>query len=123
MRAPRHARFASPSAAGWALALVVLAAQAHAGVQTLAECAEGAEFIANAARARDNGITREAFVGRLERDLVAIRAFPPALRWFVKDDADEQFLVAAAARVYDRPRSTGEHHAEFLAACIARTRS
>ena len=105
-------------------ALAVSGAQpATAGMPTLDECAEAAEFIANAARARDNGMTRAAYVGRLADDLVVIRAFPPALRWFAKDADDERFLLAAAARVYDVPRLPSEHHAEFLAACIERGRS
>ena len=37
-------------------------------------------------------------------DFVAIRAFPVALRWFVKDTDDEAFLRAAVEDVYDRPQ-------------------
>jgi hypothetical protein len=93
---------------------------AAASSQTLTDCLEGGDFIANAARSRDNGMPRQAFLGRLEDDLVVIRAFPPALRWFAKDAADERFLVAAAARVFDRPRTPGEHRSDFLAACVER---
>jgi hypothetical protein len=105
------------------LAIVALAgpcSAALAGVSTLDDCLEGADFIGNAARSRDNGMSREAFIGRLEDDLVVIRAFPPALRWFAKDASDERFLLAAATRVYDRPRAPPEHQADFLAACVER---
>jgi hypothetical protein len=94
---------------------------AQAGVSSPDECIEGSEFIANAARARDNGIGRETFLDRLEADLIAIRAFPPSLRWFARDRDDERFLFEAAARVFDRPRSPEQHHADFLAGCLDRT--
>jgi hypothetical protein len=111
----------SSFAAAAALLSFTLAAQiAHAGVPTLDECREASEFIANAARARDNGYAREAFLARMEDDFVVIRAFPPALRWFVKDGDDERFLVESAARVFDRPRAPAGHHADFLAECLAR---
>jgi hypothetical protein len=93
---------------------------AHGGVPTAIECIEGSEFIANAARARDNGIAREAFLDRLEADFAAIRAFPPALRWFARDSDDERFLYEAAARVFDRPQPPERHHADFLAGCLDR---
>jgi hypothetical protein len=93
---------------------------AQAGVPTLAECLEGSDFIANAARARDNGIARTTFLARIEEDFIVIRAFPPALRWFVKDDDDERFLRGAAARVFDQPLAPDHHHADFLAACLER---
>lgn len=101
-----------------ALATVPLAAQA--GVPTVPDCLEGADFIANAARARDNGVRREAFLGRMADDFVVIRAFPPAFRWFVQDADDERFLLEAAARVYEQPRPPAQHHADFLAACLER---
>jgi len=63
---------------------------------------------------------RDAFMGRLEDDLVVIRAFPPAMRWFAKNVADERFLLQAAAQVFDAPHSPARHHAAFLAACLAR---
>ena len=43
------------------------------------ECREGGDFIRNAALSRDTGTTREFFVGRLEEDLLTIRAVPPSL--------------------------------------------
>ena len=91
-----------------------------ASVPTLAECLEGSDFIANAAQARDNGVSREAFMGRLTEDFVAIRAFPRDLRWFVKDGDDERFLASAAGHVFDAPAPPGVHRAEFLRACFER---
>jgi len=100
------------------VASVALAVQA--GVPTVQDCLEGSDFIANAARTRDNGMHRQAFLARLEEDFVVVRSFPSALRWFVKDDDDERFLLDAAARVYDRPQAPAQHHADFLAICLER---
>jgi hypothetical protein len=82
------------------------------------ECAEGGEFIRNAALARDLGITREFFIGKLEEDLVLIRAFPPELRWFAQDEEDEQFLSERAAQVFDAPKKPHEHEAAFVRECL-----
>ena len=99
---------------------VAAAGSVHAGKHSMRECTEGAEFIQNAARARDGGASREAFVARLEADLVTIRAFPPALRWFVQDEDDERFLRASVTLVYDQPLAPVRHRDVFLAACIDR---
>ncbi len=103
-----------------AVALAVAVSTAAASVPTMNECLEASDFIANAARSRDNGLDREAFVARLDGDLAAIRAFPPALRWFVKDDDDERFLAGAAQSVYDQPQAPERHRRAFLRACLAR---
>lgn len=110
---------------GSTLRLAVLAGalavtSAHAGVPSLAECKEGSDFIANAAHARDNGIGRDDFLGRMAGDFEAVRALPVALRWFVKDRDDEHFLLDAAARVFDRPQAPSRHRAEFLDLCLQR---
>ena len=97
----------------WPLAA---AAQSHSP----RECGEGSDFIRNAARARDNGVTREFFVGRLEEDLLTIRAFPPALRWFVHNPEDEQFLRTEVETVFDAPADSERHRAEFLERCVKR---
>ena len=52
-----------------ALALLACAGAAQASVPSVAECLEGSDFIANAARARDNGIARDRFLERLDSDL------------------------------------------------------
>jgi hypothetical protein len=103
-----------------AVGLAFAANAALAGVPTLVECAEASDFIANAARARDNGIARSAFLARLDDDLIVIRAFPVSLRWFAKDVEDERLLLDAAARVFDRPGAPEAHHADFLASCLER---
>jgi hypothetical protein len=86
---------------------------------SLEECAEGADFIRNAARSRDNGLQAETFLRRLEDDLVAIRAVPPALRWFARDADDEALLRVAAISVFADPRAADAHHRDFLADCRA----
>jgi hypothetical protein len=96
------------------------AVSAGASVPTVGECLEGADFIANAAIARDNGISRQAFVGRLEDDLTLIHAFPVELRWFAKDEDDERFLHASVEVVFDAPASPEDHRARFLRACFER---
>ncbi len=103
-----------------AAAVALASAGAVAGALTVQECFEGSDFIANAARARDNGISRQAFIGRLTDDIELIQAYPPALRWFAKDEDDERFLVAQAQEVFDAPQSPEGHRARFLAACFTR---
>lgn len=105
-----------------AVGLIVLSstwvAEATARSISLRECAEGGEFIRNAALARDTGISREFFIGKLEEDLLLIRAFPPELRWFAQDDSDEAFLSEQAARVFDAPKKPEEHEAAFVRECL-----
>jgi hypothetical protein len=106
---------------GAILALAVLlpvAAAAHP--HSASECREGGDFIRNAALSRDGGATREFFVGRLEEDLLTIRAFPPALRWFVRDPDDEQFLRSEVEAVFDAPQESERHRADFVARCEQR---
>lgn len=105
-----------------AAALAALACGTGAGASNLsvAECFEGSDFIVNAARARENGMSRAAFIERLEDDLELIQAYPPQLRWFAKDPDDEQFLVEWARRVFDAPEAPERHRAGFLAACFTR---
>lgn len=93
---------------------------ANAGVPTLAECAEGSDFIANAARARDNGMSRAAFLARMDDDFAVVRGIPPALRWFVRDDDDERFLRESAERVFTEPKTPSAQRSDFLARCLER---
>lgn len=94
---------------------------ASASTLSVADCFEGSDFIANAAMARENGMSREAFLTRLEEDFQLIHAFPPALRWFAKDVDDERFLAQSAREVFDAPDAPEGHRARFLAACLARS--
>jgi hypothetical protein len=84
------------------------------------ECREGGDFIRNAALARDSGYTREFFVNRLEEDFEMIRAFPPQLRWFVRDADDENFLRGEVEAVFGTPVASELHRAGFLERCIRR---
>jgi hypothetical protein len=104
------------------LSAIVLAWSAAAAAQghSPSECLEGGDFIRNAALSRDTGTTRAFFVGRLEEDLVMIRAFPPTLRWFVHNPDDEIFLRAEVEAVFDAPESSEQHRAGFLARCVRR---
>ena len=103
-----------------AAALLVCSASASAHRPTVQECREAGEFIRNAALSRDAGMPREAFLDRLQGDLIAIRGHPPALRWFAQDEDDEAFLVLAVESVFDSPASSTEHETQMLRACLAR---
>jgi hypothetical protein len=103
-----------------AAAIAAWAATAAAQPHSARECREGGDFIRNAALARDSGVTREFFVGRLEDDLVAIRAFPSALRWFARDAGDEDFLRAEVRAVFDEPAAGERHRDAFLERCARR---
>ena len=87
---------------------------------TLNECLEGSDFIKHAAMSRDYGMTREAFLGRMESDIRAIQSFPPHLRWFIQDADDEALLTQAAQLVFDTPREPESHQSEFLVGCVER---
>jgi hypothetical protein len=96
------------------------AALAAASRPSMTECLEGSDFIANAARSRDAGMSEEAFLGRMDEDFVAIRAYPNELRWFVHDPDDEAFLRASAREVFDHPGEPERHRNAFLDACVER---
>ena len=109
------------SAVGLFALTIIWVAQATAHPLTLAECAEGGEFVRNAALARDAGASREFFIGKLEEDLLLIQAFPPQLRWFVQDAMDEEFLSRRVARVFEKPMKPEQHEAAFISDCIQTT--
>ena len=85
------------------------------------ECVEGGDFIRNAALSRDNGMDGTTFVTKMLADLVAIRSFPPAIRWFVQDQQDEDLLVKAAVAVFENPLDPETHRHGFLGSCVAMT--
>ena len=93
---------------------------AWASLPSVDDCLEASDFIAHAAQSRDNGMTREAFMNRLTGDFALIRAFPPELRWFAKDEDDERFLARAAEHVFDAPSAPADHRRIFLRACFER---
>jgi len=105
--------FVLAAAVAWSLAA---AAQPHSA----GECREAGDFIRNAALSRDAGATREFFVGRLEDDLVTIRAFPPELRWFAHTSEDEAFLRTEVQEVFDAPAASELHRDAFLERCARR---
>ncbi|MSQ58268.1 MAG: hypothetical protein EXR36_01065 [Betaproteobacteria bacterium] len=97
--------------------------KAHAHPPAFEECLEASEFILHAAMSRDNGMTRQDFMGRVEADLRAIQGFPPEYRWFAQDEDDERFLVHHSANVFDDPRTPQIHQSDFLNACVGRMSS
>jgi hypothetical protein len=104
---------------GLSIALVFSqGAQSHALSEQ--ECSEGGDFIRNAALSRDDGMSGTSFLGKFSDDLVLIKAFPPDLRWFVQDQADEDFLFAKAAEVFEKPEDPQVHRNRFVAECVAR---
>ncbi|HTT40702.1 MAG TPA: hypothetical protein VMH32_23845 [Burkholderiales bacterium] len=106
-----------------AAALTGLSCAASAHELTMEECREGSEFIKHAAMSRDNGITRDDFMGRMQADIAAIQQFPPQLRWFVQDEDDAALLTRAAERVFDTPRDPEVHESDFLQACTTHVAS
>lgn len=120
VRVPTRSKVVVAGAAGIAALAALWPLGAVGAPSTLVECIEGADFVANAAASRDNGLARGSFLDRLEADFLAIRAFPVALRWFVKDADDEDFLREAVESVYDRPLDPERHRAAFFAACVTR---
>lgn len=91
---------------------------AHALTVTPDECSEGAEFISNAAAARDNGIKADDFINRMEEDFMLVRSVPRDLRWFARDEDDEHLLRMAVMAVFRSPRSPSEHGSDFLMSCL-----
>ena len=82
------------------------------------ECREAGDFIKNAALSRDNGITREFFIQKIEDDLIVIKSYPAEMRWFAKDNYREALLLSAAKRVFDEPTSAIRHQIMFIDSCM-----
>ncbi len=101
-------------------AALLAAGAAQGSVPTMNDCLEGSDFIEHAAQARDNGVERRVFVERFDADVTLIHAFPPDLRWFVRDADDERFLHAQVERVFDAPTTPANHRSAFLRACFGR---
>lgn len=103
-----------------AAAAAALFLSAPAAATNVEECSQAAEFIGNAARARDAGMPREEFLARMQADLELIHAFPPSLRWFVETESDEKFLLQAAQEVFDHPVAPERHARRFAEVCVTR---
>jgi hypothetical protein len=100
---------------GCALALSCLAGQ-----PSLTECLEASDFVGNTALSRDNGVSAQKFIARMQQDFALIHAFPQELRWFVHDSDDEMYLLGAAREVFARPVPPEEHRRIFLESCLER---
>ena len=117
---------ASLQHAGFALlvlTLLLLALPCLARQPSATECVEAGDFIKNAALARDGGMTETDFLGRIRDDIELIQSFPPHLRWFVQDDDDAEFLLAAATEVFQKPKRASEHQNDFIKACLRKAGS
>ena len=101
-----------------AIAAVGASPQAIAHALSKQECVEGGDFIAHAADARENGMSKSAFLDRLKADITLIQAFPPELRWFVVDSEDAEFLLSESSDVFDSPQESESHRAQFLEHCF-----
>jgi hypothetical protein len=55
------------------------------------------------------------------RDFQLIQAFPPALRWFAKDEGRRTLPVPYTRAKCSMRRTRRKHRAHFLAACFARS--
>lgn len=104
-----------------AVTAVFLTYNAAAHPLSREECSEGSDFIKNAALSRDNGMDGVTFLARTIADLAAIKAFPPALRWFVQDQHDEDYLLQAVADVFSNPQEPQMHQRRFFGDCITHT--
>ena len=107
-------------AAGIAACGCWLAVPCRASQPSLTECLEASDFVGNAALSRDNGISAQKFIARMQQDFVLVHAFPQELRWFVHDAEDESYLLEAARDVFARPASPEEHRRAFLESCFER---
>ncbi len=105
---------------GSAIVLALFCAEAQAHSLTRQECTEGSDFIKNAALSRDNGLDGTTFISNTQADFEVIKSFPAALRWFVQDKQDEDYLLAAIVEVFQNPLQPGEHQQRFFAQCLTR---
>jgi hypothetical protein len=117
-RTPRRTGSTTMSGFAAATALALSALPAPAIEVEPGECREASQFIGNAARARDNGYSREKFVARFDEDIMLLSSMRPETRWFVHGEPETRFLRAAIAQVYDAPREPATHERGFLAACL-----
>lgn len=102
------------------LVLALFPALCLARVPDPNECVQAGDFIRNAAHARDSGIAEADFMSRVRDDIEIIKGFPPHMRWFVQDEEDAEFLIAAATDVFQKPRQAAEHQRDFVKACMGK---
>lgn len=96
---------------------LAMAGPTVAQVLTAADCAEGGDFVHNAALSRDYGIKAEHFVDTLEGDLERIRDMAPAARWFAYSKVEEDLLRMATHGVFLLPRDAAFHREDFVGRC------
>ena len=116
----RSLPFLLGAAVAAAMVGAIAAATANAHPLSRQECTEGSDFIRNAALSRDNGMDGMTFLNRAIEDIATIKAFPPSLRWFVQDQSDEDYLLAAVSRVFSTPAEPRTHESDFLTDCMKR---
>ena len=97
---------------------LLASAAAHSHALSREECAEGGDFIKNAALARDEGMQERQFVAQFQADVQALQRLPAELRWFVQDKDDEVFLLSAVEDVFRKPKPATVHQAQFALACM-----
>jgi hypothetical protein len=108
------------SLAAVAVYAVMVAQTSLASHPSLTECLEGSDFVGNAALSRENGISEQKFMERMQQDFTLIHVYPQELRWFVHDLDDESYLLGAARDVFEHPAPPEEHRRTFLESCFAR---
>jgi hypothetical protein len=94
-----------------------------ARIPSATECMEAGDFIKNAALARDGGMAEADFISRIRDDIEIIQSFPPHMRWFIQDEDDAEFLIAAATDVFQKPRLATDHQRDFVKACLVKAGS
>jgi hypothetical protein len=104
----------------WVAVLAATSSAAAAHPLSNQECIEGSDFIKNAALSRENGLDGTRFISTTLADFEAIKSFPPELRWFVQDEQDEDYLLAAVQEVFAHPRDPADHQRSFLDQCLKR---
>ncbi len=115
-----------PATASVAATALIVSLNAGAHPLSREECAEGSDFIKNAAISRQNGMDGMdgmTFLARTIEDLAAIKSFPPELRWFVQDQHDEDYLLKAVAEIFSNPQDPQVHQRYFFGECLTRTSS
>ncbi len=118
-----HHHFRSwPLCAAFALAILI-PVPCLARAPSADECREAGDFIRNAALARDGGMVEADFISRIRDDIEMLQAFPPHMRWFVQDEEDAEFLLAAATDVFQKPRLPADHQRDFVRTCLGKAAS
>ena len=115
-----HKNLLMPPGPAAFLALLLFPALCLARIPDASECVQAGDFIKNAALARDGGMPEADFISRIRDDIEIIQSFPPHMRWFVQDEEDAEFLIAAATDVFQKPRMAIEHQRDFVKACLVK---